>query len=188
MAVIREIRTLWLLPTGSNHVSVMYFDSATAVASQRTALQTFWTAVKALQSNVCSYTIDTAGRELDDATGTLTGSWSEGSAKTGTGANGGPQVADATQGLIQWRTGTIVNGRFVRGRTFVPCIASSQEIGGNLASASVTALQSAANALIAAGVGLKVWHRPIAGSGGSAPAVGTASIWTEFAVLRRRRA
>jgi len=124
---------------------------------------------------------------LDETTGTLTGSWTDGTAQAGTGTNTGTPVPDASQALVQWRTVTITNGRFLRGRTFIPSVALSQVVGGNLQAPAVTVIQNAANALIASGAGLVVWHRPIAGSGGSHDAVSTASVWTEFAVLRRRR-
>lgn len=188
MATIREITTQWTLPSGGGHLTVMYFEAGIAVASQRTALQTFWTAIKNSLDSGASYVISTQGRELEDSTGTLVGSWTETSAKVGTGLNTGEPVADATQGLIQWRTASIIGGRFLRGRTFVPGLANTVEVNGNLQAATVTAFNTAANALIASAAGLVVWHRPIAGSGGSHDAVSTASTWTEFAVLRRRRA
>lgn len=191
---LKEIVTAWNLPSGANHVTVMYFDTTAFISAQRTALNTFWTSVKALQTNNCSYTIETSGRVIDDATGGLVGSWSDATARTGTGANGPPQVDDQAQGLVQWRTSTILNGRFLRGRTFVPCIAASQLSNGNLAAGSVTALQTAGNALVAAAAGFRVWQRPlkdpithvITRAGGSA-SVDTATAWTEFAALRRRR-
>jgi hypothetical protein len=184
---IREITTEWTLPSGSGHLSVMYFDAGVAVAAQRTALHTFWTSVKALQSTTTVYNISGAGRELDEASGLLTGSWTESSVKNGAGGSGSVSVPDAVQALIQWRTVTITNGRFLRGRTFVPGLGIGQTSGGNVIGTAVTTLQTAANALIASGAALDVWHRPVAGSGGAKDAVSTASIWTEFAVLRRRR-
>jgi len=165
----------------------MYFDASVAVASQRTALHTFWTSVKAVQSTGTVYTISTAGRELDDATGALTGAWSEASVKNGAGGSGSVPVPDSDQALIQWRTVSIVNGRFLRGRTFVPGLGIGQTAGGNVLGTAVTNIQTAANVLIASAAALEVWHRPIAGSGGSSDAVSTATVWTEFATLRRRR-
>jgi len=188
MATIREITTEWTLPSGGGHLTVMYFEGGISVASQRTALQAFWTTVKGAQTTTCSYVISTQGRELDDATGTLTGSWSEASAKTGSGAINTTPVADATQALIQWRTATITGGRFLRGRTFVPALGATQITGGNLQAPTITLFQGAANTLIASAAGLVIWHRPISGSGGLHDAVSTATVWSEFAVLRRRRA
>lgn len=187
MTAIREIVTDWTTAAGGGMKTVMYFESGIAVALQRSALQTFWTTVKGFQATSTLYTIETAGREIDDATGALTGSWAEATAKVGAGSAGAVPFPDEVQGLVQWRTASIVNGRFLRGRTFLPGMGFQQTDSGNLLPATRVSLQTAANALIASAAGLVVWHRPIAGSGGSHDAVSTATIWQELAVLRRRR-
>lgn len=183
----REILVDWTLASGSGKVSVFMFDPTPTIAAQRTALQTWLTAVKAHLDNSASYVIRTDGREMDDTTGALTGSWSETSAKTGTGGGTLEPVADATQMLVRWKTPTIVNGRFLQGRTFIPGLAASNEAGGNLASATSTSVQTANNALIASVSGLGVWHRPVSGSGGLFDLATTSNVWSELAVLRRRR-
>lgn len=168
-------------------VSVMYFDAATALATQRTALQTFWTSIKAVQASVCLYDIALAGRELDMATGILTGSWSTGTVFNGAGGSGTNPVPDASMALIQWRTSAIINGRFSRGRTFVPGLGVGQILGGNLLGTANTTITNAAAALAASGAGFVVWHRPIAKSGGAMNSPTTTTVWPELAVLRRRR-
>jgi len=183
----REIITRWTLPSGSGHVSVMYFDAAGSVATQRTNLHTFWTAVKAFQSTSTIYVIDTAGRELDWQTGVLTGAWSEASVKNGAGGAGSVSVPDADQALLQWRTSTIVNGRFLRGRTFIPGLGIGHTTGGNILGTTATSLVNAGAALIGSTTPLSIWHRPVAGSGGQSIAASTVTCWSEFAVLRRRR-
>lgn len=187
MANIREILTDWTLPSGSGHVSVMYFNPADPIATQRTNLHTFWTAVKAFQSTGTIYVIRTTGRELDVNTGVLTGAWSEASVKNGAGGAGSVSVPDADQALLQWRTPTIVNGRFLRGRTFVPGLGIGHTSGGNVLPTTATALAGAAAALVGSATPPHVWHRPIAGSGGQSVAANTVTCWSEFAILRRRR-
>ena len=134
-----------------------------------------------------AYVIRTTGVELDAATGALTGQWAEATARVGTGAGGTEPVADATQILVRWKTNTIVNGRFVAGRTYIPGCASSNEVSGNLAAATQSAIAAAGTTLIGSGAGLAVWHRPISGSGGSEQSPNSCVVWEEFAVLRRRR-
>jgi len=186
VATIREILVDWALP-GGNAVSVHWFDAGVAVATQRTALHAFYTSAKAFQATSGSYAIQTAGREVDENTGALTGSWTETSSKTGTGTGGATQLADATQILIQWRCSVIHNGRFVRGRTFLPGISSPQLSGGNVLAATVSSLATAGQTLATSGAGLQVWSRPISGAGGLASDVTGATVWNEFAVLRQRR-
>lgn len=183
----REILTTWRTDAGSQFKTVMYFVDSDPVADQRTALAAFWTAADAVCAGTTTWTIETAGRELDSASGSLTGAWAEGSVKTGTGGGAGDQSGDALQALVRWHTNNIVGGRFLQGRTFIPGLASTVIVDGNLSAAAITALQTAANAFIASTFEPVVWHRPVSGSGGATFAASTASVWQELAVLRRRR-
>nr|CRY96843.1 hypothetical protein [uncultured prokaryote] len=186
MATIREILVDWALP-GGNAVSVFWFDAGVAVATQRTALHAFLTGTKAFQATSGSYAIQTAGREVDENTGALTGAWNEASSKTGTGTGGATQLADSSQILVQWRCSVIHNGRFVRGRTFLPGISSPQLSNGNVLAASVASIAALGVTLAGSGAGLQVWSRPVSGAGGLASDVTGATVWNEFAVLRQRR-
>lgn len=183
----KEIVVDWVTQNGAGKVSVFWFDTATAIAGQRSALNTFLSAVDGSLDNGVSWSIRQVGRVVDDATGALTGSWTNAVGFTGVGAAVGEPVADATQVLFQWHTGSIVGGRFLRGRTFVPGLAAGQVVNGNLASAQVTGLQAVGNTLATSGQGLGVWHRPTAGLGGSFVPVNSCTVWPELAVLRRRR-
>lgn len=187
MANIREITTEWTMASGTGKLTVMYFGTGAFISAQRTALNAFWTSVKASLDNSVSYNISTTGRELDVATGALTGGWTEATARSGSGSGVTEQVADATQGLIRWQTGIIVGGRFLQGRTFIPGLSIAALSNGNLGGSTISTFQTAANTLISAAVELDVWHRPIAGSGGSASGVTSAAVPAELAVLRRRR-
>ena len=186
MPTLREINTQWVLP-GGNATTVMWFDNATAVATQRTAIHALFTSLKTLQATTTSYTIDTAGREVDEATGQLVNAWSEASAKTGTGTGGANQISDADQILVQWRTTTILGSRFLRGRTFLPGISTVQLSNGNVLAAAITAATAAGNTFAGSGAGFVVYHRPTSGSGGFAGSVSACTTWSEFAVLRKRR-
>jgi len=99
----------------------------------------------------------------------------------------GEAVPDASQGLMRWSTGTIIDGRFVQGRTFIPGVSTSRVSQANLNAATQSAWNAAAVTLIAANVGLSVWHRPVGGAGGFSAVVDGGTAWSEFAVLRRRR-
>jgi len=187
MTTLREIMIEWQTASGSGKRSVLYFDATPTVSSQRTALQTFLTSMKALQASTTSYGVAIQGVEIDDATGNLLGAWSEPSLKNGTGTSAGTDTSDASQLLVQWKTAEIINNRFLRGRTFFPGVGSGQITNGNLSGAAVTAAQGAANAFIASSAGLRIWHRPGPAGAGSSRLVTTAAIWSELAVLRRRR-
>lgn len=183
----REILTDWTFDSGEDGVSVMFFVDGFTVAAQRAALATFWGSVDSMLHNGTTWTIRQSGRELDNVSGTLTGVWTDPTVYTGTGAGTVNPVNDAAMILLQWQTSEIVNGRMVRGRTFVPGAELSTQEGGNLGAGFVGQLQTYQATLIAADVGLCVWHRPVSGSGGLNCLVETGTAWSEFAVLRGRR-
>lgn len=184
----REIITDWQTVAGSGFASVMYFDTQHTQGQQRTAVANMWAAFAANQlSNTVHYAVRTDGRELNDTTGQLEGLWSEALIHTGQGQGTGQPVADATQVLIQWHTAAIINGRLLRGRTFVPGMGAVSLAGGNILTGAVTVMQTATQALVNAGVGFGVWHRPVQFAGGSFAPVANSTVWPELAVLRRRR-
>jgi hypothetical protein len=187
MTVIREILIDWTTPAGGGFRSVTHWSTVTAVASQRATLESFTDALAAALDNNVSCVIETAGREFEDTTGVLTGSWTDPTVRTSTGSVAGEPVADATQVLIRWESNSIVNGRFIVGRTFIPGMAAAQLVGGNASAILVANWTGFAQALVTAGTGFRVWHRPQGGTGGVAvsPQVGRAL--PELAVLRRRR-
>jgi len=184
--MVREILVDWTTASGSGKVSVFYFDEATAVGAQRSALSTFLGAADAVLSTTASWVMRTTGTEYDDVTGALTGAWTDTTPYSGAGGAAG-QAADATQVLVRWDTGQIVNGRFLKGRTYLPALASGNLNVGNLAAAARTTVSNAAAAFVTASVGFIVWHRPVAGAGGDPATVTGSDVWTELAVLRRRR-
>lgn len=189
MVSIREILVDWTGVQGGGMVSVFNFgiSGPGIVTAQREAINDALASLDSVVSSTASWTVRTDGREFDVATGTLTGSWSDSTPYTATGGSiGSAPVPDAAQGLIRWTTDTIVNGRFVRGRTFIPGLRGDMT-SGNLSSADITALQTGADLLVSAAVDFGVWHRPQGGAGGALAPVTGASVWSEYAILRRRR-
>lgn len=183
----REIIVDWTTASGIGKASVMFFDPAGAIASQRAAISVFLGAVDGSLDNSVTWTVRNTGRELDDSTGVLTGAWTASGTVTGTGNNATEPVADATQVLFQWHTGVIVGGRFLRGRTFIPGLTSSLVVNGNLNSSQAAAFQTMGETFADDAAGFGVWHRPVSGSGGLFASAESCTVWSELAVLRRRR-
>lgn len=182
-----EVLTNWATPSGGGKYSVMYFDESNALTDIRSELKSMWDAMASVLDTETVYTVRTTGRIIDEVTGALTGEWSEPTLKTGAGLASGQPLADATQALIRWNTGVVVGGRFLKGRTFVPGLSSTTSNNGNVSPAAITALQTGAAFMGPAGAQLGVWHRPKGGTGGALHPITSSSVWTEFAVLRRRR-
>lgn len=185
--MVREIIVDWTTPSGGGKATVMYFLEATAVTDQRDALETMLNGINSSMAVGTTWSIRTVGRELDTATGSLLGEWTDGRAKSGAGTSTGEPLPDASQALIRWTTGNVVAGRFLKGRTFIPGISALFSVDGNLGGLALTNMTNAVNTFVAAAVQAAVWHRPVSGAGGVAWAIEGGSVWTEFAVLRRRR-
>jgi hypothetical protein len=103
----------------------------------------------------------------------------------GSGAYSAPSGA-----VLHWLTGTVRNGRRLRGRTFiVPLANSNYEANGTLAAGTITAIQNAGLALMdEATTRLVVYGRPAPNAAdGVAALVTGARVPDMAAVLRSRR-
>jgi len=168
---------------------VSTFYAADAVTSGSPAdLVTFFTAIRDFFPSGISWGIPSSGDIITTETGQLTGGWSTSGGGTVTSNGGAGTYAAGVGGRVQWSTGTIVNGRRLRGSTFlVPFLSSSYQSDGTIATAVITATNTAAAALVA-GAGLSVWHRPSpGGSNGSKSAMTSGALVDRVAVLRTRR-
>lgn len=183
----REIITEWVTPSGSEFVTVMFFDILDDVAAQREAVGDFWRGFATSMSTLWAWRVRTEGRELSDSSGGLTGAWSESTTQSGTGSSTNEALPEASQVLIRWKTDTIAGSRFLQGRTFVPGIIVQASQDGEVDPPALASFGALATALRTADVGFGIWHRPRSGSGGLFRAATSSSVWSEFAVLRRRR-
>jgi hypothetical protein len=144
-------------------------------------------AVDELIPGQITVTVPSEGREINDLTGDLVGYWTDGvpinDSNALTQAFAGPAGA-----CINWLTNGVVEGRNVRGRTFlVPLFASAYETDGSLVTGTLTIIRNAATALVNAGV-LKIWSRPRTGIPGSSWLVVSSRVNDRVSVLTSRRA
>ncbi len=197
VTVIARIRTVLTGFPGGPGVATMYsVNNATLAASVRA----FWLAAGSYMAGGVTIQVEGGGDLLESTTGVLTGAWSGATPAVVTSPNSG--VYSAPSGaVVDWLSPTILDGRRVRGRTFVvPLIGSTYEGNGTLSPSTVTGLKAAGdNLVIAESGGLCVWHRPrkARAANGTIPAVtarlgGHALITTcrvpdIAAVLRSRR-
>lgn len=169
MANMRRYNVAWQNWPGSPGVSVFYSDTSVDISTFTDALRAFWNSLAALLPSGLTVQVPSSGDVINDQDGTITGSWSDGTpvlVVTGTGAGAYAGNAGA---VVHWLTSGVVNGRRVRGRTFiVPIVGSAYETNGSLSTATLTSLNGAASTLVGAvGSGMRIWHRP------KAPAVGS---------------
>jgi hypothetical protein len=168
--------------------SVMTFYGTTSGSGLPAAVVTYLNALKANFPNDVTFTVPGGGDLVDDATGNLTGSWSDGGGGAVTGTdNGAFQLGSGFR--IKWGTGGIVAGRRVRGTTFmVPAASLCFDTTGRLGSATVSAIQTATNAFLSTvSPNLVIWSRPVPGRAGSSHAVTSGTVPTSPTQLRSRR-
>lgn len=179
-----KVRTIWTGGPGGQLVSTHYFDTAGGTATQAvTAVGAFWTALKSSIVDDLTYATDTAVFEIDEATGQPIGLQSVASS-TAVCTQSGDPLPFMTQAVCQWRTGTFINGREIRGRTFIPGMSETNATNGVPVAGLQTTVNTAAAALIAdANSTLQVYSLT---HHNAQPAV-SGTMWSQFGVLRSRR-
>lgn len=169
---------------GGSYFHRFYFDDSTNTAQQAaTATVTWWSAVDNLFANDLVWTVQPVVEVVDVTTGQITSTVSV-TGGTGVGADATSYLPAATQILVRWRTTNFVNGREIRGRTFIPGATEAATADGVLDSTWVSTLNTANAALIASANAELVVYSPTHHTLGNVTA---ASVWTQFAVLRSRR-
>jgi len=198
MADIHRIRAVWSGAPGAPGISTFYTPAPPA-AADLTAIWTFFNALIAGLPNTMTIQVQGTGDTVDDGTGDLTGSWTATapSVVTGTSASG---YAAPTGSCVHWTTGSVMDGRRVKGTTFIVPTVNQYEANGTLVGTWVTTLTTAAQTMqTALGANFMVWHRPLYGprppgggsrpllrAGGSANVTGV-SVPDKAVVLRSRR-
>lgn len=171
---------------GGPGLSTFHFDPLAGGYTPQDAVDTieYWAEnTKTLTSTACSRVGQGTVQRIDLATGQPVGTVSvTGFSIAGTAS--GDQIPPVSQGLIQWSTGVYVNGRELRGKTFMPCATETFSEGAGVPTTGYkTGLGAVALGMITADVGLCVYsrtHRQIAAIDGYA-------IWNQWAYLSGRR-
>lgn len=189
MTTLHRLVVQWQGPmVVGNAVSVLHWDGSDNAAPPVAAVSAAFEAAKALFPVNLHIIVPGSGDTIEDTTGELTDVWtaSGGDDIEGTGAYGTAAGAGA---CIGWTTGGIINGRKLRGRTFiVPIHTMNYDDDGTLAPSSMVVLNGLANALQAAGP-LAIWHRPttVGGSDGNSYGVIANKVRDKVAFLSSRR-
>ena len=188
MSNLNKIPVSWGSWPGAPGVSTFYsfggnLDNDTA------ALRAFFNSLVAQIPSGITLSVPGVGDVIDDATGLINGAWNATAAPAIVTGTGSGVYAGNAGGVIHWLTAGVANGHRVRGRTFlVPLISTAFDSGGSLSTTALTAIRNAGSAMISSGAGdFRVWHRPVAGAGGSSHVVLTSSCPDLAITLRSRR-
>jgi len=183
---INRVQVIWsggaLTGTG---LSTFYFDSATGTAAQQvSAVAAFLTGTEDRRVNTCVWTTGADVATLNVGTGALE-AITVVTQQTGTGTVGTDALPQQTQGLLRVLTTTIVAGRLLRGRIFLPgTVEADSGTTGNPSSTYRTDYDTNAATLISdANTNWMCWSA----THGTAASIATANTWSRWAVLRSRR-
>jgi hypothetical protein len=195
MATLRVIKCVWTGVSGLPGVNTFYATSDPS--SPTTPIRAFYDAIKAQLAPGVSIQVPSSGDTIEETTGEITGSWSVTPAPAVVVSGGSGVYAAPVGAVVNWHTDGIVNGRRVRGKTFlVPLDGDAFQSDGSLGVTALGVIRAAADALAAAADPISVWHRPTLASPGPPPVynadgegftVNAASVPDMAAVLRSRR-
>ena len=190
--MVNQMTVTWTGLGSDPHKTVLHFSGGT-VGGAETVVDAFLDGLMPYLYTGATAQIDSEYRLIDTATGVLTAVGSFGTTTSHAGEADFQPVADATQLLVRWQTEGIVAGKRVKGRTFVPYLASPNVFNGNVADIAIPSLTAAAQTIVNA-ANMVIWARPLKDpTTGSVLRPGTTwditgtTIWPELAVLRRRR-
>lgn len=186
MTSILRVKTSWTGVSGAPFLSTHYFtrtdgDSAAYAAD---AVAAFWTGLAGQIDNDLDWNIEGDVAVINDATGQLTGVDTISGGNSGGGTDSGQACPPATQGLMRILTSTVVAGRVLRGRFFIPGVTENNSNEGVPSGDYLSAAASAFTAMMDSPSSELRVYSPTHNT--SAP-VTAGSLWNQWAVLRSRR-
>ena len=192
MAITR-VTAEWRGFTGAPGYSTFHFHesaSGAVVDDARGRVHSFFSELEGVLPSSVEVEVREEVEEFDESSGLLVG-YERGTEDlpTITGSNQGAYAGPAGA-VIHWNTNTVVNGRRLRGRTFiVPMVSAGYESDGTLRSLELERLNDAAEYLSGGAFESTfcVWSRPQGGGSGAVGPVVSHRVPDMVAVLRSRR-
>lgn len=165
-----------------------FFAEADGTVAISVGAAGFFDALKTRIPTGTTIFVPNGGDVIDDATGTLTGSWGT-SGGTTISCNGSGSFAGGVGARVVWETDTIRGGRRVRGSTFVvPLVVNGYEANGTLSTLVIGDLQQAiSDMLVQVPTQMRVWSRPRPGLTGAGVQVARGVAPDKVSWLRTRR-
>jgi hypothetical protein len=187
MATMNRVRMVWNgASVVGDGVSTFYFPgSATGFQA---AVVDFSVALQSLVPNTVGLRVEDTGDVIEDTTGDLVGTWTEGSVSDVGGANGSAFAAGVGLRIV-WATNGITNNRRVKGTTFICPIGGDQFAGDGTLTSGARADASAAASVLqtTASAAPVIWRRPRPGVAGGSSSVISGFVPDEVSWLRSRR-
>lgn len=188
MATLNKIPCAWQGWPGAPGVTTFYTLGG-SLDNDTASIRAFFNAMAAQLPSGLTIQVPGVGDTIDDGNGLINGGWNATAAPavvTGTGLSAYAGNAGA---VVHWLTAAVIAGHRVRGRTFlVPLVSTAFDTQGSIATSVLTTLRGAATTMITNMAGtLRVFHRPVGGSGGANGLVVSSSVPDLAITLRSRR-
>lgn len=190
---IRQVKIDWFADGNFFGQNVIYFAGVATNGGIQSRTGGFLSNLEPSQPATVTAQVQGEVKDLDETTGDLVSLDVLTSPPSSAGTNvDTDRLADATQGMITFETGGIVNNRLVKGRVYVPGFAESEN---TLGEPNVSAIGNLNQAGAALQVGSEhvVWSRPVRDASGALIRPGSQHIVTmstafpEWGVMRSRR-
>lgn len=162
MGYLQRIRVVWTGQTGLPGVSTFYANEtdATAIA----ALVAFFGNIKFAFPAGTAWEIPSSGDLINEENGELGGTWSQSGSGTVNATGGAVNYAAGVGCRVTWLTSGIVNGRRLRGSTFLTGMTvGSYGSNGTIDDSTVTQFRTHVNTLVT-NSNLWIWSPPFPGS------------------------
>ena len=199
MAGMVKVVALWTGWAGGPGYSNFYFSpdaiqNATHVTNVQARVKAFFSAFTLCLPTGLSIQVQQDSQIVASATGAIVDTISATSLQAAVAGAGAANFSAISGACVIWKTGITVHSHQLKGKTFlVPLTNGAYDTDGTILASRLTELRTAATALAAAGAfpveeQLVVWHRPVAGAGGSASTTVSSSVNDRVAYLKSRRA
>ena len=151
-----------------------------------------WNVIAAKMATGATVVYDSTCIAMEATTGVLTGAFAGTPPANSIGAAGTSPLPAQTQGLIAWGTNSVINGRRLRGRWFIPYPDEGDNSGtpGGPSSSYTSQLNAAVTAMLVAPAGGNlpvIWHRPSPGGSNGGHAQITGGNGRGYWVVQRKR-
>lgn len=165
MTTMYRIRSVWTGFTGAPGYTNLFWTTTdplgagAQVAADATRL--FWNAIRSALPAVVTIQVESAVALIEDVTGEQQDELTLGTAPAAVGGILSERFASPAGCTVTWNTATFLQGRKVKGRTYlVPMTSSAFQNNGTIDDAIRTTIQTAADALISGPGGFVIFARP----------------------------
>lgn len=179
-----RVQVVTEFPNGGPGYNNFYLEGAEAeAAAAHAAVATLFDGLKSVLTSQATYHVLPEIEQVDPVTGNITAVYSA-TEVVAAGTWGSNTSPSGTCLVLRWRTGVFVNGRELRGRSFISGLGTIAEGSALVPSGVITDVQNAQAAYLGAAPLSASVYSP---THGQEAEIVTATCWNRFGLMRSRR-